>query len=267
MNRVRDEIHERAAAARTAKEEEVETAIEQYNTLLDEAAAARSKRTKKARQRASDLEWQADHMKVRTCEEPLPHSEAQQWAVVFELRAPSELWALRSAVYLLATAVCGCAPQRCRFQADWRNSRSLKRWLVQQRSPATVTMCSTTKRFAESHYSSAHPTHPLEQFLLPCRANVHLVSVSAPHGALPFCRERTASVAKLCTLKAVQHYKSLQWALASTVHTQNEALAKQSECPRQLALSEYCCYASLRAGERLQLRNLLRAIEMRTLRF
>ena len=223
MNRVRTEIQERAAAAREAKEAQVQAALEQYNALLDEAAEARTNNTKRARQRASYLERQANNMKVGKYEEPLPDTESEQWAVLFELRAPPVLWALRSALHLLATAVCGCTAQRCRFQADWRSSRALKRWLVQQWSLPTVTLCSSTKRFTESHYSSAHPSQPLDQFLLPCGYNVCLASVSAPQGELPFAEKPAPSVVKLCTLRAVQHYKSLQWALCSTVHTQIKA--------------------------------------------
>lgn len=53
-----------------------------------------------------------------------------------------------------------------------------------------------------------------------------------------------------------------------TQHWQNNVLAKQSQCHRDLSIAEYISFGSLRAdGHRLQLRNIYRAIETDALSF
>lgn len=63
-------------------------------------------------------------------------------------------------------------------------------------------------------------------------------------------------------------YTNLQWTIDSLNHTQNEVLARQSECLRELALSEFINFGSLRAdGNRLKFRKLFGMIETDALSF
>jgi hypothetical protein len=57
----------------------------------------------------------------------------------------------------------------------------------------------------------------------------------------------------------------LQWTVANTNHTENDVLAAQSKCPLELTIREFIKYGCFRAGHRLQMRNLLDAIETRSL--
>lgn len=63
-------------------------------------------------------------------------------------------------------------------------------------------------------------------------------------------------------------YKALQWTITGTTHTQNEVLARQSECSHELSLVEFKNFGSLRAdGHRLQWRKLYAMIEAEALSF
>ena len=56
---------------------------------------------------------------------------------------------------------------------------------------------------------------------------------------------------------------NLLWALDQTINTQNVALCE--ECPHNMSPAEFREFGTFRAGNRLQLRNLYRALEQRTL--
>ena len=78
----------------------------------------------------------------------------------------------------------------------------------------------------------------------------------------------TPTVTDQCTLKiASAPYSSLQWALAGTAHTENDAIAWRSNCPPTLLIKEGLACGSLRAGRHLQLRNLLHAVTLRSIGF
>jgi hypothetical protein len=55
-------------------------------------------------------------------------------------------------------------------------------------------------------------------------------------------------------------YRHLQWVMSSTDYSDNQVLAKQANCPSNLNLHEHYVFGSLRAGRRLQLMNILRAL-------
>lgn len=59
----------------------------------------------------------------------------------------------------------------------------------------------------------------------------------------------------------------VQWTVGGTKHNVNGVLCRQAECPPELGLPEFVAFGSLRAGCRLQLRNILHAVETRSLSF
>ena len=68
-------------------------------------------------------------------------------------------------------------------------------------------------------------------------------------------------------LKVAAPYDILQFCVSGTTHRENEVIALQSKCPQSLGLKEFLKFGSLRAGHRLQMRNLLDAVETRSLSF
>jgi hypothetical protein len=55
-------------------------------------------------------------------------------------------------------------------------------------------------------------------------------------------------------------YSHLQWVMSSTDFNDNQVLSKQADCPSNLNLHEHYVFGSIRAGRRLQLMNVLRAL-------
>ncbi|TLD36380.1 hypothetical protein E2P81_ATG03269 [Venturia nashicola] len=60
-------------------------------------------------------------------------------------------------------------------------------------------------------------------------------------------------------------YDHLQSTMTAAAYTDNEILAKQAECGIGLSLREHYAFGSLRAGRRLRLKNILRALAANTL--
>lgn len=72
----------------------------------------------------------------------------------------------------------------------------------------------------------------------------------------------------LCTFNLPQGpYKGLQKYIDTTDHTSNHVLAEQAECPESLTQHEFYAFATLRAGHRLQWRNIARLLTDRVLNF
>jgi len=76
------------------------------------------------------------------------------------------------------------------------------------------------------------------------------------------------SLGRTCTLKLPPgNYKSLQYVLDGTQHTSNSIIANQDECPGSITLHELYSFSTLRAGHRLQWRNISRELVSRVLNF
>ncbi len=60
-------------------------------------------------------------------------------------------------------------------------------------------------------------------------------------------------------------YRGLQYAMNNTIHTSNEVIASQAECPETLTMHEFYAFGTLRSGHRLQWRNIARELTARIL--
>jgi hypothetical protein len=70
------------------------------------------------------------------------------------------------------------------------------------------------------------------------------------------------TILPLCTFQLPKGpYQKLQYAVDSTEHSQNKVLAEQHTCDLTISLHTYEVFASLRAGHRLQLMNILRELK------
>lgn len=71
-----------------------------------------------------------------------------------------------------------------------------------------------------------------------------------------------------CTFKLFSgSYQTLQRYMNGVDHSSNDVLAAQSQCPKGLTQHEFYSFASLRAGYRLQWRNIARELADQTLNF
>jgi hypothetical protein len=202
---------------------------------------------------------------INVFEEPLPQDKASQYAVVFELLAPADIVVLREALCTLAHDVCHMPVNYITNHGYWRDHPDLSQYCTSMIFTATVRLCSTCKRFKGSHYRAprVYSTSVTDDFLKPCGYNL-VMSCTANMSATqsPFSGQPTVKAD--CTLVVTQQpYSVLQRSLETTERTENAVIAWQSKCPVNLSLQEAVAYGTLRAGEHLQLHNLIRCIEIR----
>ena len=201
------------------------------------------------------LQKQANSMRVKIFEWPLPQSENLRNQIIFELIIPEELCYLRDGLHLLRTQIFGYSNiSKEPFYGNWINNNQVSSHALKiQRH---VTFGSNTKLFSESHYGEAHPREPDSEFLKPNGYKVKFCSKQET-----FIYKKESTYESKCTFKAPYPYNVLQWTINNTTHTENDVLAAQSKCPQEISIREFVKYGCFRAGHRLQMRNLLDAIE------
>jgi hypothetical protein len=215
--------------------------------------------------RKCNLRQTADALRVPIFEWPLPEDDILSKAVVFELQLPEPFGLWRDVTYRLARRystldpvtepspmpiLCEYPPLKPHYSTNDQSHR--------------ITIASTTKSFLRSHYRECP---------LPCGSDDILKNHSL-HWSL-YDRDRkewlpstfpNIEVRKHCTLELPRcPYNSLEWSMASTCHSPNEVIASQSQCPIELSLHEWDAFGHLRAGVRLQWRNMILQVATATL--
>jgi len=128
-------------------------------------------------------------------------------------------------------------------------------------------LASTTKPFVISHYRYQEIS----------QANERNVCVNNGLNYALFDSKETSwteelldccDVREKCTLKlSAGPYRGLQYTVKNTIHTSNEVIASQAECPDALTMHEFYAFGTLRSGHRLQWRNIARELIARVLNF
>ncbi|KAI9709022.1 MAG: hypothetical protein M1828_002556 [Chrysothrix sp. TS-e1954] len=214
------------------------------------------------------LQHQARQIVIERFEEPLPRSQRERQAVVFELTAPSLIRVWRDTTFSLlndvyATSVKGNDQGEMRSLLSYK---ALERFANDRKG--RLTLASSVKPFAVTHY----------------RKPLHIKSVALSDLVVPNCmryqmhdshdRNWITSVLdgndvdKKCAFPLPQgSLVELQFAVSDTAHTSNEILAMQDRAPPELNLHEYYSFGTLRAGHRLQWFNILRELTSGSLDF
>jgi hypothetical protein len=81
----------------------------------------------------------------------------------------------------------------------------------------------------------------------------------------PFARDPNSAYQYLRSLCAMEvspdgPYKSLQYSVSDTTHTSNQIIASQNSCSTTITIHDYEAYGHLRAGHKLQWRNMLKEL-------
>lgn len=204
------------------------------------------------------LRKQAHSIRLEEYERLLPKHEYEQFAVVFELKCPSMIACLRDILYGFVRLSTGCAAAKLKIKGNWVECKQISEFNVS--TSQFVTLGSTKRRNREM----IHVDEQFRMFVVEHSFNLvfHVRDECIPSALAD-------DVAKeMCTFKVQDEYRVLQWTVNSTLHTQNQVLARQSECPQTLSLAQFKNFGSLRAdGHRLQLRNLYGMLETEALAF
>ncbi|KAI0066738.1 hypothetical protein BV25DRAFT_1972593 [Artomyces pyxidatus] len=214
------------------------------------------------------LERDANNMCIDVHEWPLPSDSDLAAMVVFELEIPFVFSAWRDSTYKILCEVGTSssdgedASPNVTLEdylglADWSGGVSKR-----------ITIGSTTKPFAKSHYKTVQRFPVTESDV--CVQNG--LTFRLFDGSRRVWAAQTffdSNVASRCTpsLNPQGPYRTLQYAVEGTQHTTNQTIADQSECPIELSLHEHAAFADLRSGGRLQWLNIIRSLSSNSLSF
>ena len=202
------------------------------------------------------LERQARDLTTSVHEWPLPETDILSKLVVFELDPPRYFIGWRDITHMLSSRYSPKPEETLEFQPA----------VVLQDYPALsahcsntsrkITIASRTKSFLESHYRSRNvpctesdviKNHGLRYDLFNSVSKVWVSNATFS----------SMNIRNECLSRLPQgSYRELQWSVIGTKHTSNMVIARQSLCPDSLSYHEWDAFGHVRAGNRLQWRNI-----------
>jgi hypothetical protein len=210
-----------------------------------------------------DLERSAENMRIGVHEWPLPSSELEKKAAVFELKRPLGFSVWRDITYFILVDVCTLTP----FVSEKAAGGSIAGYsgLRSHYSlTSRVTMSSKTKSFLKSHYSETSFPTQLKSICVNHGLNYELYDEE--RGGWVEDNFKKWNVRPMCTFQLPPGpYQNLQNTIDNTVHTPNSIIAGQDRCSRELSLHEYQAFGELRSGHLLQWINIARELRSRNL--
>ncbi|XP_031637089.1 uncharacterized protein LOC116349684 [Contarinia nasturtii] len=208
------------------------------------------------------VEKEIRNMRIDMYERPLPTETYEQNAVAFELRCPIEIACLRDVLFSF-TKLCE-NPKGFEF-ASLVDAANRRGWVAYHQINQFNVSNSMFISLGGSNSSYKYKEHVDSSFECFVVKNGIGCTFYGSQSTLPSAISDEC-INTVCTLPVENEYKSLQWTLNGTHHTQNEVLSRQNECHERLTLSEFKNFGSLRAdGHRLQLRKLYAMIETEAL--
>lgn len=276
---LRQKIESQASNERYSKIAELAEKRREYHELSSRAngmSCEKRTRWKKGREISShspyfckkcQLEAEANNLTINVHEWPLPESNLAAKAAVFELDVPIIISKWRNITFRLLVD----------FFSPVVYSERKKLWTLQDfiglkgfvrtEPDSRLQLASTEKPFTNSHYSFKQVSEATE------------AGICVPHGCKYKLNDSVkgkwtkdllghCDVRERCTLKLPKgQYNGLQYAVENTTHTSNEVISTQDKCPEALRMHEFYAFGTLRAGHRLQWRNIARELIARVLNF
>ena len=278
-------IEAEATEERSQKLSELSTKRKQYQDLMNQAQGMmcgyksvwRNRRPvsehSKSCQRCR-LKSKAKGLKIDVHEWPLPEQDLQAEAAVFEIDVPIVVSKWRDATYSIIVDILtpqSSAISLYRFKGKQTKLYPLHSYTGLHRFVNSKTgrlqLVSRAKPFVNSHYQHQEVSQADETSI--CVKNglryaLYDWNEKRPTAdLLGYCNVR-----QICTQQLlVGPYRALQYAVNDTIHTSNEVIANQAECPETLTKHEFYAFGILRSGHRLQWRNIARELTTRVLNF
>ncbi|KAF9011492.1 hypothetical protein BDZ89DRAFT_1077751 [Hymenopellis radicata] len=258
----RKEIEEQAHRQRRKKEAELDQQNglrAQYQSEYDGAVHNENCGQRKVHCDKCETKRKMDKMKVQLHEWPLPSNELKLKTALFELYCPKPFIHWRETTYFILRDKF---TERVDKKSEINDQLApyMKKHISYDRLPNRITLASVTKSWLRTHYnpqsipstsSAVCLSHGLTWQLYDDKRGILISMNESAH---------QADVSARCTLQLPHDhaYHNLQWAVDSTTHTENEVLARQHECHRDLSLHEFISFGCLRAGSRVQWMNVAR---------
>ena len=200
---------------------------------------------------------QLKSIKVIVYERPYRENKISQLAVVFELKAPRRIIILRNCLALFSVKVSKALQLEGSSNYWWVDNSELRVHLNKSSEQSQYKLGSSTHPTPQSY----PPNYSLNDFVIYNTSNCQFYFKNQRQSS----SQQTGSVHEYCILKVESLYQNMQWCISATTHNPNEAYSRQNDCDPKLSIAEFREFGTLRAGHRLQLRNLLRSLEQRSL--
>lgn len=205
------------------------------------------------------IKRQAEAMTIDVYEWPLPDDESSCISAVVELDCPTGFAAWRNLTWMLVhdlgrqTKLAGDSPA-----AELSTYAGLQSYAQQKQS--RLTLASTTKSFAKAHYHVLKLPVALDSCYARNALHYRLFDSVQPCWIKDQVKDPDIHAHCITTLPTGP-YSNLQYAVDSVTHSQNEVIADQESCSKDLSLHEFLSFGSLRAdGERVQWQNIKREL-------
>ncbi|PVF94402.1 hypothetical protein CPB86DRAFT_800496 [Serendipita vermifera] len=270
LRQLKAEIQAWAAQRRSNKIEELDRLNTEHQALLrqaEEVECLRPQLTKKQHKKQCPkctLKAAALGLRIAPIEEPLPEDSEQANGIVFELRCPQPIAAWRDAVTRILQI--DNPDENLKPELHFLSRYDpLHQFFRSAYSSHRICIASSSKPISMSHYGDEKPVPAIQN---------QVILKNAGHFALfDALRRQWIKVGEFpdlkpqSTLRLEDAYKSLQLYVDSTLHTSNEVIAAQYQCPIDMSMDEYMAFGQLRSGDRLQWRNIARALRTQSLNF
>ncbi|KAG8865789.1 hypothetical protein FRC20_009493 [Serendipita sp. 405] len=265
-----DRIRESAAKKKEKKLEELEKANRRRELLMNQANQLQCTRTtgkkKNCKCPKCKLLKSARGIRIHPFEDLLPSSPNLARPIVFELECPAGFAIWRNATFdILSLAQPDDVPS---FNAELyplNEYDTVKDFFKPEYRGNGVALASSTKSIRRSHYGKGHSVPATESDVIFQHAGrFKLFHTASRKWVAPI---NDATIQPKCALKLEGIYETLQPYLEGTTHSPNSVLASLIHSPLDLSHREFVALGHLRSGNRLQWRNLMRAIRSQSLSF
>jgi hypothetical protein len=211
------------------------------------------------------LKDEASSLRISPIEEPLPIDTEHSRAILFELRCPQPFAIWRDIVKEILQASSLDAQGHHRNLFPLSEYAPLSQFYIDAYPAQRVRMASSTRPLASFSYEK-RVTIPTTLSEVVSKHNGQFSLYDAvTHGWIT--KLSVPELNKQCTFQLDGVYKPLQAYIETTSHTPNQVIAAQHLCPVSLSIDEYITFGHIRAGDRLQWRNIIRALRTQSLTF
>ncbi|KAF2634182.1 hypothetical protein P280DRAFT_474818 [Massarina eburnea CBS 473.64] len=206
---------------------------------------------------------EAESMRIKIYEHPLPESEPCAKAVVFELACPTAFAKYRDATWLIFGLLAHPSEPASDKVLKIRDYSRLEAYFSGK--PARVTLASTPKSYLQTHYANVAVTSPQHRVCRECPLVLQYYDSSTETWTE---RNGKPSFSMHFPLNLPQDspYKQQQRAF-DTWPSSNAIIANQVKCPADVSVLEYSAWQSLLVGSHSRWLVLLRELGSSNLNF
>jgi len=199
-------------------------------------------------------------------ESPIPENEETLKCVVFELQPPKEFSIWRDITStVLSICSSGVGVKSTMSSKIWRigSYYGKSNHFIIPYPAQRITLAGWKKSYESAHSAPVS----VDDVIKPHSISTYQPVDEYTWAANPFRSTSPRHIRTMCSMKVDPRgpYASLQYAVSDTTHTSNQMIASQNKCSFDITLHDYEAFGHLRAGHKLQWRNMLRELRRQVL--